>query len=134
MATHRGSQGEVTIDSTAIGELQRWEVDTNRPYLRDDAIGDDARTGKVDIPEWSGTLQLNLDLGDAQQKALYDILLANTDPTEPAFEGLVDGTGGSKKFTGDILPLSASIVAEKGNLVTMEITFNGQGSLTVSWS
>jgi len=134
MATYRGSEGEVTINATAIGELQRWEVDPSRPYLRDDAIGDAARTGTLDIPEWSGSLRLNLDLGDAQQKALFDLLVANTDPTPPGFVGLIDGTGGTKEFSGDILPMSASIVAEKGQLVTMEVPFNGQGPLTVSWT
>lgn len=134
MATYKGSDGEVTIDSTAIGELQRWEVETNRPYLRDDAIGDSGRTGKLDIPEASGSLQLNLDYGDAQQATLIDVLLSNDDAPTIAFEGLVDGTGGSKKITGDILPLTATIVAEKGSLVTVEVPFNFQGQASISWS
>lgn len=134
MATWRGSEGEVTIDGTAITELQRWEVDPSRPYLRDDAIGDSARTGTLDIPEWSGTLQLNLDYGDAQQATLIDVLLANTAPPTIAFVGLVDGTGGTKQLSGNIIPLNASIVAEKGSLVTVEIPFNGDGVLSISWS
>lgn len=134
MATYRGSEGEVTIDGTAIGELQRWEVNPSRPYLRDDAIGDTARTGKLDTPEWSGSLQLNLDYDDAQQATLIDVLLVNAAVPTIAFVGLVDGTGGTKQMSGNIVPLNASITAERGSLVTVEIPFNGDGQLSFSWT
>jgi len=133
MATFRGSNGEVQIDSTAIGELQSWQVDVSRPYLRDDAIGDAARTGTLDMPEWSGEIQLNIDLGDAQQKALLDVLVANTDPPTTTFNGIVESTG-PKEVSGNIVPTNASIAAEKGSLVTMSIQFNGEGALTVNWT
>lgn len=134
MAEFRGSQGEVTIGGTAIGELMRWEVTPERPYIDRTRIGDAARSGTLDIPEWSGTLRLAFDYGDAQQASLLDILVGNSDPTALAFVGLVDGTGGSKQVSGDILPTSAPITAELGSDVEIEFSFNGDGALTVSWS
>lgn len=134
MASFRGSQGEVTIDGTAIGELMRWEVTFERPYIDRTRIGDSARSGTLDIPEWSGTLRLAFDYGDAQQATLMDVLVGNAAVPTIAFVGLVDGTGGTKQVSGNIVPTSAPVTAEQGSDVEVEFSFNGDGSATISWS
>lgn len=134
MASFRGSQGEVTIDSTALGELMRWEVTPERPYIDRTRIGDSARSGTLDIPEWSGTLRLAFDYGSTEQATLMDVLVGNSDPPTIAFEGIVDGTGGTKILSGNIIPTSAPVTAEQGSDVEVEFSFNGDGALTISWS
>lgn len=134
MAKWKGSEGEVSLDSDVVGELQSWSIEPSRPYLDGTAIGDDARTGDLDIPEWSGELTARFDYGDNAQSALLDMLVANNDPTPPTLSALLDGSGGTKELTGDILPTSAPITAERGSYVEVSFSFNGEGSLSVNWA
>lgn len=131
MATYRGSDGSVTVSASSVAELQSWELDTERPFLDDTAMGDAAETGTLDIPAGGGRLVMRLDYDDTAQAALVDMLVAGTVPTALAAEFRLSA---AKKFTSSILPTRAVIRAQRGQLVDMDVTYKVTGGVTVSWS
>ena len=131
MATYRGSKGTVTVGGAAVGELQSWSLNVSRPFIDTTAIGDNARTGVLDVPQGSGQLTANFDYGDAGQSDLIDALVTNTDPPPLAAVFQLD-TG--KTFSCNILPTSAGISAQRGSLITINISFEVDGPVTPAWT
>lgn len=123
----------VSFVANSIAQVRRWDAETSRPYRRDDTMGDDARTGKLDIPQWTGSAEALLDYADPEQADVIDEIKGNAAPSN--FGAYLQvASGPMKGLYGHILPVDASVVAEKGSLVTVEFNFEGEGSLAPDWN
>lgn len=123
----------VSFVANSIAQVRRWEAEANRPYLRDDTMGDDARTGKLDTPQWTGSAEGLLDLADAEQKAVVDAVRQNN-PAPDFGAYLQVGSGPMKGFYGHLQPVNSRINGERGSLVIVEFDFEGEGLLAPDWN
>jgi len=123
----------VTFTANSIAQVRSWQADPSRPYLRTDVMGDAARTGTLDIPEWSGSGEALFDYSDPEQKSLIDEITGNGDPSGFGV-ALQVGSGPMKQLYGHIQTPNAQVVSEKGSLVTVSFNFEGEGALAVDWN
>jgi predicted secreted protein len=133
MATYRGVDCSLTYNGSAVGEGTGWRMTSSVDVLDTTAFGTSGyKTFRGGLVEWSGSMSVNLDLGDAQQLLLFQKLTgANPASTATAAEFIVL-TG--KKLSGTIVVTQMEVNAQVAGLVTGTITFRGSGTLTVTWA
>ena len=132
MATYRGTDGNVTIATNSVANVQSWTLETSREVLDTTAMLATAKTKTLDIPDGRGRFTARLDYADTAQAALIDMALANAVPSALAFEFRVTGT--TKKFTGNLLVPNAVVTGQRGQLFDVEFTYEITGACGVSWS
>jgi len=132
MATFRGSDGVLTLATNPLANMQSFEFTLERDWLDTTALGDTAETGTLDIEKGNGRFTCQLDYDDTPQAAALDILLAGTSGAS-ALAAVFQMAAG-KTFTGNILPLSATVRSQKGSLVTVDVAFRFTGGTASAWS
>jgi|GEM_PF-1359733 len=124
----------VSFVSNSIAEVIGWEADVSREDLEttayDEASPPQAKTFTLDIPEWRGTIRVQLDYDDPEQKEVIDLLVAGSVPT--ALSCLLAMDGG-RQFWGNIHPSSGRIASRRGAIVEADLKFAGTGALTPNW-
>lgn len=123
----------VTFTANSIAQVRRWEASPSREYLRTDTMGDNARTGTLDMPQWSGSAQALFDYSDPQQKSFVDEVKGNAAPSDVGM-ALQVAADPQKQLYGHIVAPQATVTAEKGSLVTIEFTFEGEGQIAANWN
>lgn len=126
MATHTGSEGNIKISSTTLGELRSYTIESTSDTIEDTSLGDASRTYKVGLKAFSGSASLFFDEADAGQ-------LLVTAGSEITINVSPEGsTTGDKFFTGSAIVTAYNVSASFDGMVEAEMTFTGTGALTVS--
>ncbi|HEX7048656.1 MAG TPA: hypothetical protein VF188_00470 [Longimicrobiales bacterium] len=120
----------VLFVSNSLAEVTAWSATPARPVLDRTVMGDDARRIVLDIPGWSGNIEALFDYGDAEQKAFIDAVGSDS---APATVGLVLAVDTDKHLYGHVQPESAQVTGQRGALVTVQFTFQGEGALATDW-
>ena len=126
MATHTGSEGLIKIANDTLGELRSYSLETTGDTIEDTSMGDSARTYKAGLTAWSGTASLYFDEADTAQTALT---VGSTITIKVAFEGT---SSGDKFYEGSAIVTGKSVSASFDGLVESEISFTGNGTLSLS--
>lgn len=132
MATYRGVDGSMTYSGTT-GELQGWTIRSAVDVLDTTKMGSQGYKSFVGgLVEWDGTADVNLDLGDASQLAMFQKLTGASPSSSPVAAEFLVGTG--KKFTGNIVVTQATVTNNVRGITVGAITFKGSGTLTIAWA
>lgn len=123
----------VTFSANSLASVTRWEATVERPYIDKTVLGDAARTGTLDIPEWSGTIRMLLDDADPEQDNLINEAHQNN-AVQNLGVALVVAEGPMKQVYGHIVAPSLTITGERGAMVEAEAQFNGQDAVALDWN
>ena len=125
MATHTGSEGTIKIGSTVLGELRSYTLEQTSDTIEDTSMGDSVRTYKAGLKASSGSASVFFDEADAGQ-LLCTVGSAITLNVFP--EG---NQSGDKFFAVDAIVTGYNVSASFDGMVEAEITFQGNGEVTV---
>ena len=125
MATHTGSEGNIKIGSTILGELRSYTLEQTSDTIEDTSLGDSSRTFKTGLKGFSGSASLFFDEADAGQLLVTagSSITINVSP-----EG---SSSGDKYFAGDAIVTGYNVSASFDGMVEAEMTFTGTGAITV---
>jgi predicted secreted protein len=126
MATHTGSEGNIKIGSTILGELRSYTLESTSDTIEDTSLGDTSRTFKTGLKGFSGSASLFFDEADAGQL----LVTAGSSITIKVFpEG---ASTGDKFYEGSAIVTAYNISASFDGMVEAELTFTGTGALSLS--
>jgi len=125
MATHTGSEGLIRIGTTTVGELRSYTLDQTADTIEDTSLGDTTRTYKAGLKGFTGSASLFFDEADAGQL----LIVVGTEISIKVYpEG---NTAGDKFYEGSAIVTAYNISASFDGMVEAEMTFTGNGELTV---
>jgi predicted secreted protein len=134
MANYTGEGGAVTIIDTTdsagetnIAEVRSWTVEHTKDVIEDTVMGDAARTYKHGLHQFTGSMEVVYE--DSHNSAKAFDPASDTDLTVTFYAA--EASGGSPKFSGNILVTSVSRTASFDDLVTATVNFQGSGALTI---
>ena len=124
MATHTGSEGTIKIGSDTLGELRSFSLESTAETIEDTAMGDTDRSYKVGLKSFTGSASFFFDETDTAQGNLD----AGAEITLNVYpEGAASG---DTYYTGSAIVTGRTINSSFDGMVEMEISFQGNGSLT----
>lgn len=130
MATEAASGSLVKIGSDTMGEVRSYSLEQQIETIEDTAMGDTARTYKVGLKSFTGSLDVNFDESDTAQAAVQTAI---EDGTTVTFEIYPEGeTTGDQYFTGTAIITGSTVTASFDGLVEGTISVQGTGALTQS--
>ena len=133
MATFTGENGkvEITAEDSAgtvtVAEVRSWTVEHTKDVIEDTVMGDAARTYKHGLHQFTGSMEVVYE--DSHNSAKAFDPASDTDLTVTFYAA--EASGGSPKFSGNILVTSVSRTASFDDLVTATVNFQGSGALTI---
>ena len=126
MAVVHGKEGVVKAGGTAIGDLTGFTLDTTGDVVESTALTDSDKSFTAGRTSFSGSLDMNFNRANAQQASL----LAGS---SIAFILYPEGaTSGDRTYTGSGIITGMSTANAMDGMVTRSVTFQGNGTLTVS--
>ena len=125
MATHTGSEGTIKIGSTVLGELRSYTLEQTSDTIEDSSMGDTVRTYKAGLKASSGSASVFFDEADAGQLlcTVGSSITLNLFP-----EG---NASGDKFYAVDAIVTGYNVSASFDGMVEAEITFQGNGAVTI---
>lgn len=125
MAKTHGFDGILKIaDTTAVGELQSWNVDVQAMTTAGYSMGQAWEDNEATVKKWSGSAEAYFDAGDAGQ-----LLLSPGDRVELHFYPGGDQSGDVYR-SGFAIVSGAPISGSKDGFVTVTFNFVGDGPLS----
>jgi len=121
----------VTFASNAVAQVTSFELSLERAWLDTTAQGDTAESGTLDVQVATARVEVLLDYGDVEQKALLDQVSAGTAATALA---LTLAIAAGKQFWGDFMITSSQIVSQRGAIVTARLALHGTGAIAKNWN
>lgn len=118
------------FDSNSIAQITQWNAEISREVLDKTVMGSTGIEKTLDIPDWRGRATALLDYGDAMQKELIDEIITGDAVAEFA---LTLGVIAGRHFWGDIVAQGFTVTGQRGQLFTVEFTFEGTGALAANW-
>ena len=126
MAVVHGKEGLVKAGGTAIGDLTGFTLETTGDVVESTALSDSDKSFTAGRTSFSGSLDMNFNRANAQQASL---LAGST----IAFILYPEGaTSGDRTYTGSGIVTGMSTSNTMDGMVTRSVTFQGNGTLTVS--
>ena len=126
MAVIKGKDGELTVDTTAVGKIQSWAISESIEEIQDDGMGDDWTSVAGGQKTWGAEVQLLDDAADTGQDALVV-------GAEVAAVFRPEGTGaGLDEKTGNALVSAVNPGQSKTGAATLAVSLKGQGALTAA--
>ena len=144
MATYTGQSGVLKMDSddaspslTAFAEVTSFSIEHTVNTIEDTAMGDQYRSYKVGVNEWSGSADLYL--SDTDISSFGNILVGNgsgltsaATPTTVTLEAYPGGdTATFPKLSGEVIVTGFSVTSEMEGMVTATVSFQGTGALAL---
>ena len=140
MATFTGQSGKFSLDNnsgnvTAVAEVTTFSVEHTVNTIEDTAMGDQYRTFRTSLNEWSGSADVFFDT--THLSSFGNLLIGNTaggaNSTESATVELYPAgdTATYPKLTGEVIITGFSVASELEGMVTATISFQGTGALTM---
>ena len=141
MATFTGQSGKVSLDNnagsvTAVAEVTTFSVEHTVNTIEDTAMGDQYRTFRTSLNEWSGSADVFFDT--THLSSFGNLLIGPTaggaNSTESATIELYPAgdTVTFPKLTGEVIITGFSVASELEGMVTATISFQGTGALTMT--
>ena len=126
MAVVHGKEGVVKAGGTAIGDLTGFTLETTGDVVESTALSDSDKSFTAGRTSFSGSLDMNFNRANAPQATL----LAGS---SIAFILYPEGaTSGDRTYTGSGIVTGMSTSNSMDGMVTRTVTFQGNGTLTVS--
>ena len=126
MAVVHGKEGLVKAGGTAIGDLTGFTLETTGDVVESTALSDSDKSFTAGRTSFSGSLDMNFNRANAPQATL----LAGS---SIAFILYPEGaTSGDRTYTGSGIVTGMSTSNSMDGMVTRSVTFQGNGTLTVS--
>ena len=126
MAVVHGKEGLVKAGGTAIGDLTGFTLETTGDVVESTALSDSDKSFIAGRTSFSGNLDMNFNRANAPQATL----LAGS---SIAFILYPEGaTSGDRTYTGSGIVTGMSTSNSMDGMVTRSVTFQGNGTLTVS--
>lgn len=133
MATFTGQTGVLSVAGSNLAEVTSFTIDHTVNTIESTAMGDQYRSYKVGMNEWSGSADIIYD--DTVYDNLAAILVGDgagqnsgSDVAVVAYPG--GNASGSPKLSGNVLVTGFSVSSEMEGMVTATISFQGTGALT----
>ena len=126
MAVVHGKEGLVKAGGTAIGDLTGFTLETTGDVVESTALSDSDKSFTAGRTSFSGSLDMNFNRANAPQATL----LAGS---SIAFILYPEGaTSGDRTYTGSGIITGMSTANAMDGMVTRSVTFQGNGTLTIS--
>ena len=126
MAVVHGKEGLVKAGGTAIGDLTGFTLETTGDVVESTALSDSDKSFTAGRTSFSGSLDMNFNRANAPQATL----LAGS---SIAFILYPEGaTSGDRTYTGSGIITGISTTNSMDSMATRSVTFQGNGTLTVS--
>ena len=126
MAVVHGKEGVVKAGGTAIGDLTGFTLETTGDVVESTALTDSDKSFTAGRTSFSGSLDMNFNRANAQQASL----LAGS---SIAFIVYPEGAdSGERTYSGSGIVTGMSTSNSMDGMVTRSVTFQGNGTLTVS--
>lgn len=128
MATITGREGAVSIGSPAVDitEVTSWSLDITRDVVEATVMGDSARSYVPGLVSFSGSFDFMLDA--AAPAAQTGVDLDSSTALAFTFEAKTGEAGAT--YSGNGFVTGKSISAEIEGMVTVSVTFQGDGAIT----
>ena len=126
MAVVHGKEGVVKAGGTAIGDLTGFTLETTGDVVESTALSDSDKSFTAGRTSFSGSLDMNFNRANAPQATL----LAGS---SIAFIVYPEGAdSGDRTYSGSGIVTGMSTNNSMDGMVTRSVTFQGNGTLTVS--
>ena len=126
MAVVHGKEGVVKAGGTAIGDLTGFTLETTGDVVESTALSDSDKSFIAGRTSFSGNLDMNFNRANAPQATL----LAGSSIALILYpEG---ATSGDRTYTGSGIVTGMSTSNSMDGMVTRSVTFQGNGTLTIS--
>lgn len=143
MATYTGQSGVIKVDNTSgtltsVAEVTAFSIEHTVNTIEDTAMGDQYRTYKTGVNEWSGSADLYL--SDTDISSFGNVVVGNNagvldaNGTPVSIEAYPGGEVGATypKLAGNVIVTGFSVSSEMEGMVTATISFQGTGPLTLT--
>jgi hypothetical protein len=126
MATISGNDGIIKVGTSAVAEVQNWDITETAATIRDTAMGDTWETRKTGLKSWTGNITCHLDDTDTSGQEALTVGAEVTLALYP--EG---DTTGDEEYTGSAIITSVNSSGSFDNTtVQRSFSFEGNGELT----
>jgi|TARA_B100001964_G_scaffold100482_1_gene112358 hypothetical protein len=126
MAVVHGKEGVVKAGGTAIGDLTGFTLETTGDVVESTALSDSDKSFTAGRTSFSGSLDMNFNRANAPQATL----LAGS---SIAFIVYPEGAdSGERTYSGSGIVTGMSTSNSMDGMVTRSVTFQGNGTLTIS--
>jgi predicted secreted protein len=120
-------------NSQTVAEMQGWTIRSAVDVLETTKMGTTGwKEFRGGLAEWDGTANVNMDLADPAQLAMFQKLTGANPSSTPVAAIFTIAAG--KTFSGTIVVTQMNVNAAVAGLVAGTITFRGSGTLTVAWA
>ena len=128
--TH-GKVARLEKSDTAVDYIGEWNLDVHLDMAGIERQGQQWKTALPGQAGWSGSCKGQAVLGNTEQKALHDNLVTATPGTKLTdMKFLINGS--TEGWNGNLFVTSIKVAADVGGLVSIDMTFQGDGALSVS--
>jgi len=126
-----GKDARVEKNDVAVDFTKGWDINSSLDMADISRQGQDWKEGLPGQASWNGSFSGDLVLGNTEQKAFVDNLLAATPGTKLTdVKFLLDGS--TNALTGDIYVTSISFNNPVAGDGTFTVNFQGNGALSVT--
>jgi predicted secreted protein len=134
MPEYRGVDCSLTYNAATVAQTQGWRIRSAVDVLDTTKFGTAGyKTFIGGLVEWDGTINVNLDLADPAQLAIFQ-KLSGASPSSAAVAATFVVLTSAKQLSGTIVITQMEVNAAVQGLVTGTCAFKGSGQLTVTWS
>jgi len=128
--TH-GKVARLEKGDTAVDYIGEWNLEFNLDMATQERQGQHWKNHSPGQAGWGGSARGHAVLGNTQQKALHDNLVTATPGTKLTdMKFLIDGS--AEGWSGDLYVTSIKIGAGVTGIVSIDMTFMGDGEPTLS--
>jgi predicted secreted protein len=125
MATHKGSEGTIKVDTNTVAEIRSYSIEESADTLEITSMGDTAREYVSSLTSFSGSIDVFWDETDVNGQGALTIGSQVTLNVYP--EG---ADSGDTYYTGSAIVTGVSRSASFDGLVEASISVQGTGALT----
>ena len=134
MATFTGENGAVYIGGSsggeaAVAEVRSWTVEHTKDVVEDTVMGNEARTYKAGLHQFSGSMEVVYDSTHSGDATYGDAFRPDMD--DALYVEFYPNTTSGEKYTGQVLVTSVSRSASYDDLITATVNFQGTGVLDI---
>lgn len=131
MATYRGQDGWVAIAGNVVGEVKSFDISIRQDAQDRTAMPSKWRQLRGGLKHATGKMSCQFDYGDTEQKKFHDNVLI-TDGTSLTDCGFYTDDG--KFIAGSILVTETSPKASTTTLFMVDLTFEFDDEVTITWA
>jgi len=126
-----GKKCRVEKNNVVMDYSKGWQLSVQLDMADSSRVGQDWKEGIPGMAGWNGSFEVYAVLGNAEQIAFFNNIVAATPGTQLTdVKFLLDTT--TNGFSGNIYITGVSFNATMGNVVSATINFQGDGALTLS--